>query len=249
MASKKNFIITPYEPGANDILQPQIPTICPCGLADNFTCNISKHDNRERKTGPCFDLTVAKCKTHQKAFTLYPYSHVPYGRKAVAPMSPEGYWPIEEKNRLSEEKDGDIFCSTIFEAAVDASSGKPWPRCSQKFGGGSLSHYWSLMARDLQRLTRLFGLHESQDDSIRENIAEILDVPMLDLKEQSDLIWESPGYKSRGKAVCNVLFSLPHGDCFLHRILHSGHYAGFWGEPYEWKAGQPRPMPICPAPP
>jgi hypothetical protein len=48
------------------------------------------HHTRERKAGPQIQVTVAQCRTHRRAFTLYPLGHVPYGRLAVAPVTPDG---------------------------------------------------------------------------------------------------------------------------------------------------------------
>ena len=40
------------------------------------------HHLRERKTGPQIPVTVVQCRTHRRAFTIYPLGHVPYGRLA-----------------------------------------------------------------------------------------------------------------------------------------------------------------------
>ena len=46
-------------------------------------CRIGGAGWRDRTTGPRHRLRKVRCKTHQKAFTLYPVGHVPYGREAM----------------------------------------------------------------------------------------------------------------------------------------------------------------------
>jgi len=48
------------------------------------------HHLRERKAGPQTPVTVVQCRTHRRAFTLYPLGHVPYGHLAVAPVTLDG---------------------------------------------------------------------------------------------------------------------------------------------------------------
>ena len=53
-------------------------------------CHIVVSHWRGRSTGPCFPICVAKCVTHNRAFTLYPPGQVPYGRVGVAPVALDG---------------------------------------------------------------------------------------------------------------------------------------------------------------
>ena len=77
---------------------------------------------RERKTGPCFPLTVLVCGTHEVGFTLYPPGHVPYGRAAVARVAPDGRAIIDGPSGA------EVFDGTVFAAALDASKGTAWDR-------------------------------------------------------------------------------------------------------------------------
>lgn len=61
-------------------------------------CRIRQHDWRKRKTGPSVALRVLKCKSHRRAFTVYPPGYVPYGRQAWIPVDPRGYWVNEPES-------------------------------------------------------------------------------------------------------------------------------------------------------
>jgi hypothetical protein len=56
----------------------------------NAACELVVHHWRERKAGPQIPVMVMQCKTHRRAFTLYPLGHIPYGRVAVAPVGLDG---------------------------------------------------------------------------------------------------------------------------------------------------------------
>jgi len=243
--ASKLFIVTPYEPDINGVLHPKFPLKGPCGGDDDCSCHIAIHHIRERKTGPCFPLTIIQCKTHNKYFTLYPPGHTPHGRKAVAPVAPDGSWPLQadkttpghddecrdEEPHQDKEK---MFRGTLFDAALDAAGMNAWNRCSPELGQGGELFYWSTMGRDLHRLTMLFGISKDQAEQEREIMAEFLGMDRLLLNEQSNFVLKYPGYKEQGKAVCKILFSLTAGRCFLDRLLNCGHFVGLWGRPYHW---------------
>jgi hypothetical protein len=62
---------------------------CPKGKSDEG-CRIKRQARRRRKTGPEFPLDVLLCHTHQGSFTVYPPAFEPWGRKALAPLAPNG---------------------------------------------------------------------------------------------------------------------------------------------------------------
>jgi len=205
---------------------PRMPDCGPCNGWDGRPCRLGVHHLRDRKTGPCFPLTVVQCHTHGKAFTLYPPGHVPYGRKPIAPVAPDGSWP----GRCEAE----VFEGTVFEAAVDAAGGRAWPRFDEEWGRGGAERYWSTQCRWLQRSTWLLGLSEGLQAKESEEAAEVLGVERMLLHELSGEISKRPGYRSRGDAVCGVLGALSDGACVLDRLLYGGHLAGLWGKPFRW---------------
>jgi len=160
-----------------------------------------------------------RCEAHgRRGFTLYPPGHVPYGRKAIAPVSLDG-----QSWRSGPER----FCGTVFEAALDASRGAAWPRES----GGAGDRYWPSMWRRLAEAEVWLGVSPGLDERRRERCAADLSVDLLPLREGARAIGAAPGYRSRGTAVVKVLGELPEGLPLLERLLRAGHAAGRLGEP------------------
>lgn len=52
---------------------------------------------------------------------MYPLGHAPYLRAPLVPVDPDGV-------KLQGEGDEPSYQATVFEAGLDASSGKSWPR-------------------------------------------------------------------------------------------------------------------------
>lgn len=196
-----------------------------CFTRDQVACVLGVHHVRERKTGPCFPLTVLRCvATHGMGFTLYPPGHVPYGRVRVAPVAPDGR-AIEEGPRGAEAFEG-----TIFEAALCASRGKAWDRES---AGGS-ERWWGTQWRRLAVALRICGLVPGLSEAEREVMAAAAGVALLLLREQARAVAAGPGYRRRGQAVEAVLGRLAGPPCTLSRLMAAGHRAGLWGSPLWW---------------
>lgn len=144
---------------------------------------------------------------------------MPYGRRAVAPVTPDG--------EPTGSTTTDAFVDTVFRAAVDAFQDTPWVRESGFTGDPG----WPSMCRDLRTATEWLGLAPDLDDREREARAADLDVDLLPLLEGAQAIAKAPGYRSRGRAVMAVLDELPSGRPLLMRLLRAGHAAGLFGEP------------------
>ena len=80
-------MVAPYLPDSDGRLIVRRPSVGPCSGRDGQPCRLSLHHERPRKTGPCFALSVLRCRAHGIAFTVYPPGHVPYGRVALAPVA------------------------------------------------------------------------------------------------------------------------------------------------------------------
>ena len=227
------FVITPYVPDAEGVLQPKLPTSGPCGSEGEAVCRLGVHHRRDRRTGPCFPLAVMQCRTHARAFTLYPSGHVPYGREAIAPVSADGAWL---------DREPEAFSGTAFDAAIDAAAGRAWPRESTGAEG------WSTQRRRVQRLARCLGTAPKLQAPQRQRIADVLVVALLIMMEQLRLVVAQPGYRSRGAAICAVLASLPRTPSTPDRLLAAGHIAGLWGQPLRWDGDHCalRPVPYRP---
>lgn len=190
------------------------------------------HHFRERKTGPCHPLTVACCRTHHHAFTLYPPGHMPYGRQAVVLLAPDGSPPIGEADRSSDTGLEMEIEGGLFDAALDAAAGRAWPRCSERYADGGLERYWSGQGRLLEQSMELVGVAPGLCSDARSRIANVLSVERMLLDEQARAVRDAPGYRSRGEAVCAVLRAMPASRQRYQRLLEAGRLAGLWGVPW-----------------
>ncbi len=177
------------------------------------------HHWRERKTGPEHPLMVVRCEVHEVALTVYPPGHYPYGRRALAPCSPGGVEPA------ASERD---WKNTIFEAATSGANGRAWMR---EAAWGS-EWWWSSQGRLLDLALMLTGTHPELAEGLRHRIAEALQVPVLELREQASGIRAHPGYRRRGVAVVAVLGKLT--GSVVRRLLVVGQLVGLWGRALWW---------------
>ena len=201
-----------------------MPLRCPRCAKDGQPCNIRTHHSRKRKTGPGFPVTVARCKTHRKHFTLYPPGFGPYDRKPVIRCAPDGAAvpPEGSSKHLTEFED------TLFHAAVEAKKGCAWARNSER---GVPTHWWTTQLRHLALGARLLGLAHDLGDRVRDSIAATLRIPGLLLREHG----VARGYRAIGAAICTVLEKLGGGasDRAL-RLLHCRHLADDRPCPRTW---------------
>jgi hypothetical protein len=67
------FATVAYVPGEAAVLAPAVmPPSCVHASPGDQPCVLVVHHTRERKAGPQIPVTVAQCRTHRRAFTLYP---------------------------------------------------------------------------------------------------------------------------------------------------------------------------------
>ncbi len=194
-----------------------------CANQDHHPCKLNVNHRRERSTGPCFPLTVLRCRPHKRSFTLYPPGHVPYGRIAIAPVAPDAS-PIRGKE-VAERYRG-----TLFEASLDAAERKPWHREH----AGSTDRWWGTQLRRLALAAQLLALAPGVASRRREEVAEIVGVDLLLLREQAQKMLHAQGYQQRGAAVLEVLDAVPQGSFLPERLLECGYLAGCWGAPHRW---------------
>lgn len=225
-SATRRFVVTPHHADADGALRPEHPSFCPHHEPSGAACALVHSHKRERKTGPCFPLTVLRCQVHECAFTLYPPGHVPYGRQRVAPVGPDCAVSGPADTSLD-------WRGTAFDAALDAASGQPWERAK---AGGS-RWWWSSQGRRLSCCLDLVGVAPQQPLELRHRLAEALAVATLVLVEGAAAIAAAPGYRRRGQAVVAVLAEVAcHG--VLDRVLRAGHLAGLWGLPLRWEPAQ-----------
>jgi len=234
VAASRPFMIVPYEPDSNGSFRPQIPNCCIDHDGDGVPCWITRDHWRQRTTGPGYALFVARCSVHERSFTLYPPGHFPWGRKALAPVAPDGSAVA-----------GADLCDTVFEAAIDAADSVSWERSIPTWSDQEpdpdldVAGWWSTQHRQLAFCTRLVGADPGLSDDDRHRISEALHVETLVAIEGAAAIREAPGYRARGRAVRDVLARLVLG--VLRKLLVAGYHAGLWGRPLWWD-GVLRPL-------
>lgn len=247
-AAARPFVVTPYLPNDDGELCPSMPAYGPCGLGDEGACRLVLDHHRPRTTGPCFPLAVLRCTVHGCGFTLYPPGHVPYGRRAVAPVATDGSRVRvddaddvkphgagrEEPDEQAVSPEALAFSGTMFDAALDAARGRIWQR--DHLPGGT-DRWWSTQGRWIERALRLLGLGPDQSVALRHEVAELLAVDTLMLHELASMqLGEQAGYRQRGQAICQVLAALPLVSAFLaERLCNCGHLCGLWGMPLRWE--------------
>lgn len=122
------------------------------------------------------------------------------------------------------------FTGTLFEAALDAAVGFSWPREHQGMSG----RWWSTQLRHLALATYIVGVASDLSVRERDEIADVLRVDALTLREQADRLLCGDGYQARGRAVCTVLDVIPEGRFLADRLLETGYATKRWGAPHRW---------------
>lgn len=198
---RRDFIIAPYHLDEAGDWTTELPSAAPCGPG----CDIRRHDDRERKTGPAHPLLVVRCYVHNRSFTVYPPGFTPFVRRGLVP-----------RQKRCE--------TTFFEAALDAADGERW---SDSGGQGG---WWTTQWRHIARLGELLGL--GADGRVGERAAQALEVD-LHLHIEAREAFGTGGFRRRGRAVVQVLEAtrLVAGDV-LRRLLRAGFETGFCGRSF-----------------
>lgn len=223
------FATVAYVPGGAAMLEPAVmPPSCVHASPGDPACVLAVHHTRERKAGPQIPVTVAQCRTHRRAFTLYPLGHIPYGRLAVAPVT----------------LDGEVVLSTQRAPAAG-------DRCSLAWRSTQLGAAFAAIDDPTVKLTdprwwatqppvhlgwsaALLGIHPGLSAPDAEAIAFRLELPRLVLREAADAYVHARGRAARGQVLVGVLDQLVADACLLDRILAAGVYAGCWGMVTRW---------------
>jgi len=247
--SHRSFIVVAYAATPAGKLGPvSMPDRCVEEVDDvvlTKPCHIVVSHWRPRSTGPCFPICVAKCATHDRAFTLYPPSQIPYGRVGVAPVALDGETFVHAPDHDPPESEAGVpppstdtaastespplsWETTFLAAACDAAEGKSWSR-----DDGPL--WWQTQRRRIVRGAKLFGIDTGLADPARDIHAGELEMAALVLRDAARDWSEASGYRSRGTVVTSAMLGLPRGRCVLDRVLVAGALAGLWGRPYRWE--------------
>lgn len=205
-----------------------MPQSCVHASHGDSACELVVHHQRARKTGPQIPVTVMQCRTHRRAFTLYPLGHIPYGRVAVAPVG----------------LDGEVLFSTESEPEAGGQRSPAW-RATQFGSAFAAIHdptikltdprWWATeMDERLAPSAALLGVHPSLSVPVADAIAFRLEIPRLVLRQAADEYAHARGRADRGRVLVGVLDQLSADACLLDRVLAAGACAGCWGTVTRW---------------
>jgi hypothetical protein len=192
-------------------------------------CVLVVHHVRQRKTGPRIPVAVLQCRTHRRAFTLYPLGHLPYGRLAIAPVG----------------LDGELLRSTDGEPQMDGQRPPAWSTTLFGFAFAAIHEsmvkltdprWWATEAPErLAQGAAILGVHPALSVPAADAIAFRLEIPRLVLRQAAAAYAHARGRAARGRVLVGVLGEL--GDtCLLDRVLAAGACAGCWGTVTRWDA-------------
>jgi hypothetical protein len=236
-----------YVPGAAAGLGPAVmPRSCLYASAGHEPCVLVVHHLRERKTGPQVPVTVLQCRTHRRAFTLYPLGHIPYGRLPVAPVGLDGQvlFSTEDEPQAG-RKSSPAWQATLLGAAFAAIHDKTIKLTDPR--------WWATETPErLARGAALLGVHPDLPVQQADAVAFRLEIPRLVLRQAADEYEHARGRAARGHVLVGVLAELGSDACLLNRVLGAGACAGCWGTVTRWDAASGgacgRVFPGCGAP-
>lgn len=220
------YVATPYAADPDGIFTAALPTRCPLPPHPDHPCDIEFNYRRERKTGPCFPLLVVHCTTHKISFTLYPPGHVPYGRKPITAIAPDESPYINTTGK-------DRFGGTLFEAALDAAKAEPWAYHYQPDKTGPS---FNTQTVHIQRAMAMFGLDGVGDPAVCEAVVQVLGIPGQVLHDSGRLCKLSPLYLNKGKAIADILDTIPPSHFLFERLAFLGFLANLWPPLFFWDA-------------
>jgi hypothetical protein len=218
-----------YVPGSESTLVPAVmPPSCVHASKGDPACVLVVHHLRERKAGPQIPVTVVQCRTHRRAFTLYPLGHVPYGRLAVAPVTLDGQVLFStESEPAAGDRRSAAWRATQLGAAF-AAIDDPTVKLTDR-------RWWATQTPErLVQSAALLGVHPGLPAPDADAIAFRLEVPRLVLREAADDYAHARGRAARGRVLIGVLDQLGVDACLLDRILAAGVCAGCWGTVTRW---------------
>ena len=172
-----------------------------------------------------------RCRSHSIYFTLYPYGHVPYGREPlVGNISACGKSILDETSAdLGLTRHPSSAQGTIFEAALDASNKKTWPKEGAQ---GSLEPRLPTMQQKLDRGSRLLGLHETLSSKQWESTSQILELAGQVVIDYRNELKGGSTPSKMGEAIHLLLQMVPQSILLYERFTEVGAIVGLWPTPH-----------------
>jgi hypothetical protein len=160
---------------------------------------------------------VAKCETHGRYFTVYPFGYHPYARVKLLQVDPEGQAIAQP------EGSADKWQSTLGQATQDATRDIIW---SRSLGGDYESATYWTQRRHVDRLALLLGLGLEEPSS--ELVRQALGIPTLVAKDTAAGWNAARTMKDRARQVYVRLQELAPMQGLLAALYSAGVHSGLW---------------------
>jgi len=206
-----------------------MPRSCLGASPGDKPCDLTVHHLRERKAGPQIPIAVLQCRTHRRAFTVYPFGHIPYGRVAVAPVALNGEMLLSREGEAHPDgRKRPDWEATLFGPAFAAAHDKAVKITDRR--------WWATeTAEQLAVGAAVLGVHPDLSAQDGDAIALRLQVPRLVLRQATGEYERARGRAARGRVLLGVLDHVgADGCCLLDRVLAAGAAAGCWGTVTRW---------------
>lgn len=232
-----SFCVTRYREMGGE-LRPERPDQCAYREErPGVQCQVAFDHLRYRSTGPCIPLEVWRCRSHGRAYTLYPPGFGPYVRTSLVSVtldgSPQNVGAKDrEPNKPRPPPELIRFEPTYFEAALDAAHEVLWPRETND-GEGNVRLRYSTQRRRIERSLAGLGIDSSALEADRFRISQTLGTPLVP-DEPARLAGKARLSQARGLRVCRSLGWTTGGWDSVKRLTHAFYLAGIWGLPSFW---------------
>jgi hypothetical protein len=205
---KKNFVVVEYIADSSGNIRAIKPESCPKARIAG-TCHISIFIYRSRVYGPGYKLMVFYCKNHNRYFTAYPFGLLPYSRRPLLNLAPDGQAILPQK--LS-DSNTNLLEKTFFSGVVDAAKGNIYPeekqlgaRPEEKPAAGCAKS----QLLNIYMFMFLFGLLKTSQKKRREKVATILNIELSLLedsrRQMNPRIRDGPLTPLRGQLGLKIL--------------------------------------------
>lgn len=217
--SPPDFLVTPYLPDLNGVLQPLLPTCGPCG-GDGKACRLSIHVRRERTFGPALPLATLRCRTHRRLFTAYPPGWLPYKRLPLLHVDARGE-VIEPPSPDTDPRAGTCLELPSFPNRSRREADTDNEQMAARRRSESRAR-----ARRIGFLEHLLGLHALS--FVRERIAAMLRAPLF--------VWMAAVVLGRGRLLARreqlvrLWEAVFWGPGSLWRWMAAGELSGVFGK-------------------
>jgi hypothetical protein len=205
---KKTFVIAKYISDSSGKIRAKKPESCPNARIPG-TCHISIFAYRSRVYSHGYKLNVFYCKNHGRHFTAYPPGFVPYSRRPLLNLAPDGQGILPQN--LSDSNNSSLD-KTFFSGVIDAAKGYIYPeekqlgaRPEEKPAAGCAKS----QILNIYMFMLLFGLLKTSHKKRREKIATVLNIDLSLLedsrRQMNPRIRDGPIEALRGQLGLKIL--------------------------------------------